>query len=138
VAKSFVSHGTIIVSAYLAPQEPLHRVVWRALVVHLELVNLHPLFVFKELEGILSLALTLCCRESSPRPLGRSDLLRLAYRQGYALLVVLGYHHRRILCFPGLMGLDHWQDQCSDVVNALQQTGIITPNYQRLVIVGHL
>ncbi len=34
VAESLVSHGTIIVPAQSAPQEPLHWVVWRPLVVH--------------------------------------------------------------------------------------------------------
>ncbi len=71
------------------------------------------------------------------RPLGRSDLLRLAYRQGHALLGVLGHHHEWSLRLLGLMGLDHRQDQCSEVVNALQQAGVVTSKSQRLIVVRH-
>ncbi|MFN9943447.1 MAG: hypothetical protein ACK56I_28640, partial [bacterium] len=61
------------------------------MVVHPELVDLRPLLVFEELEGFLVIVE---CREPGSRPLGRSGLLKLAVRQGHALLGVLGYHHR--------------------------------------------
>ena len=135
MAEGLVSHGTIIVSAYLAPQEPLHRVVRRSLVVHPELVNFHPLFVFKELESFLVI---MKCRESSSLPLERSGFLVFADRQGHALLGVQGHHLRWSLRFSGLLGLDHWQDQCPEVVDALQQAGIVTSKSQRLMVVRHL
>jgi hypothetical protein len=62
----------------------------------------------------------------------------LAVRQGHALLGVLGYHHRWSLRLLGLLGLDHWQDQCPEVVDELQQAGIVTFKSQRLIIVRHL
>jgi hypothetical protein len=62
----------------------------------------------------------------------------LAVRQGHALLGVLGYHHRWSLRFSSLLGLDHWQDQCPEVVDELQQAGIVTFKSQRLIIVRHL
>jgi hypothetical protein len=77
-------------------------------------------------------------RESSSRPLGRFDLLRFAVRQGHTLLGILGYHHRWSLRLSGLLGLDHWQDQCPEVVDALQQAGIVTSKSQRLIVVCHL
>jgi hypothetical protein len=62
----------------------------------------------------------------------------LAVRQGHALLGVLGYLHRWSLRLLGLLGLDQWQEQCPEAVDALQQAGIVSFNSLRFIVVRHL
>jgi hypothetical protein len=61
-----------------------------------------------------------------------------AVRQGHTLLGVLGYHHRWSLRLLGLLGLDQWQEQCPETVDAFQQAGIVSFNSQRFIVVCHL
>jgi hypothetical protein len=62
----------------------------------------------------------------------------LALRQGHALPGVLGYHHRWSLCLFGLLGLDQWQEECPETVDAFQQSGIVGSKSQRHIVIRHL
>ena len=83
-------------------------------------------------------SVSICMLQSSSRPLGRSGLSMFAVRQGHTLLGVLGYHHRWSLRLLGLLGLDQWQEQGPETVDAFQQAGIVSFNSQRFIVVCHL